>query len=302
MALPALGAIEEAAKAVQRASKALDASPAHEAQLRGALEEVVGALYHLEVQSHADLQQRVRRPMPAPNPNEVGSWASNLRQNRAALAPIMPLSPPQWIMDAAAQVRDAAGQVLAAIARPPIAPPEESQPEVAPEPQARQGFGNPAGFVAAGAAVAGMASSAAGVAANAANTKKVLGIAMQVAAAAGSALMGYGLHKWEKKQRNEGLAVDEDEEPFNVKNRSQKLLDSELPGTALSLIPAPDGEWIASVKRGSEIVSRVPGRKPHAAAADAIKRALEYEEVKRHEVEGEFIGQTIDVTEKARRA
>lgn len=299
MALPALGALEEAAKAVQRAAKALEASPTHEGQLRDTLEEIVGALYNLEVQAHADLQQRIRRPMPAPNPSEVGSWASSLRQNRAALAPIMSLSPPQWIMDAAGQIRAAAGHVLEAISRPPIMPPEEPVMEPAPTPHAApQGFGNPAGFVAAGAAVAGVAG---GAATSAAATKKVLGIAMQVAAAAGSALMGYGLHRWEKKQRNEGLAVDEDEEPFNVKNRSQKLLDSELPGTALSLVPAPDGEWIASVKRGSEIVSRVPGRKPHAAAADAIKRALEYEEAKRHDVEGEIIGHTIDVTEKARR-
>lgn len=167
-------------------------------------------------------------------------------------------------------------------------PPPAEEPVV---PQAPQGLGNPAGFVAAGAAFTAASSAAS----NAANTKKLLGVAMQLAAAAGSALMGFGLHRWEKKQRNEGLAVDEDEEPYNVKNRSQKLLDSELPGTALSLVPAPDGEWIASVKRGNEVVSRVPAKKPHTAAADAIKRALEYEEAKRHDVDGELIG-AIDVT------
>lgn len=311
MALPALGAIEDAGKLTRKAFNALEQSPQHRTGLEEAVEQLVTSLYELETQAHADFSQRIRRPLPAPNPNQVGSWASDLRQNRAALAPLMSLSPPQWIMDAAGQIKAQASEILEAVSRPPPrAPePESEQDELGEEPMPEQP--RPAGSRGLGAIGlpppgADMASAVAVAAASGGQsvaTRKVLGIALQAAAAMGTALMGYGLHKWEKKLRNEGLAVDDDEEPFQVKQRSQKVLDSEIPGTSLSLTAAPDGEWIASVKRGGDVISRVPGRKPHDAAASAIKRALEYEETKRHDVEGaEMIGQIIDVTPKKKKA
>lgn len=287
MALPALEALENAGRSIQKANKALDASPAHQAQLAPAVEELVTALYSLETRAHHDLSQRAQRPLPAPNPNEVGAWAANLRQNRAALAPIMPLSPPQWILEEAAHLRGAAGQVIQALERPPVvqyAPEPEAPPP--PAPVRQTGFGNPASV-----AVAAVASTA-----KPAVSRKAIGIMLQLAAAAGTALMGYGMTKWEKKLLNDGLAVDEDEEPFQVRQRSQKVLDSEMPGASMTLTSAPDGEWIASVKRGTDTIARVPAKKPHNAAADAIRRALEYDEARRHEVDGELIGQTIDVT------
>lgn len=310
MALPALGAIEDAGRLTQRVYKALESSPQHQQALGDAVEQLVGQLYELETQAHSDLSQRIRRPLPAPNPNSVGSWASDLRQNRAALAPLMPLSPPNWILESAGQIKAQAGQILEAISRPPPMPVEEpleegdgtelEQPmddgaDMTQAPISR-GFGS-IGMPAPGGDMAAAVAVAAASGGQSAATRKVLGIALQAAAALGTAVMGYGMHKWEKKLLNDGITVDDDEEPFQVQRRSQKVLDSEIPGTSLSLTAAPDGEWIASVKRGGDVISRVPSKKPHTAAGDAIRRALEYEETRRHEVEGaEVIGPVIDVT------
>lgn len=297
MSLAALGEMERASKAVTKAANAVASSPAHHRSLSPYVQQLVGALFDFERRAHADFSSRTQRQLPAPNPNEVGAWAASLRQNRAALAPLMPLAMPEWIVGASQNLRDAAGKILDAVAQPPPVMPVQVQPQ-APAQVSSAGLGSPAAMT----AVVAAASSAATPAASALATKKLLGIGLQVLAAAGTALMGYGMHKFEKKLLNDGLLTDDDAEPIEVRSRSQRMLDEELPGTTISLSPTADGEWYATVKRGGEVISRAPAKKPHVAAGDAVRRALEYEEVRRHDADVELIGPTIDVTPKKARA
>jgi len=281
MSLEALGAIENASTLVNKAAVAV-ANSANRQALTPHLHQLTKALYELEYRAHQDLSARAHAPLPAPNQQKVGDWATRLRKNGPALAPLMRLSPPQWILETASQIQNYSRQVIETSARPPSS----------------QGFGSPAGMAVA---------SAAAVAVPGVGAKKMIALAMQLAAAAGTAAMGYGLHRYEKKMRNDGLIVDDDAEPQQVQQKSQHVLDNELPGAMISLIPTPDGDFIASVKRGNEVIARTPARKPKDAAGQAVKRALEYDEIKKHgDVEGEILGKrkkrnedvVIDVTPK----
>jgi hypothetical protein len=290
MSLAALGEIERAAKVVTKTANAVAASPTHRGILEPYVQQIVAALFDLERRAHAEFQQKIQRALPAPRPDEVGSWASSLRQNRAALAPLMALGQPEWIAAASANIRQAAGAITDALSSPvPVAAPPAPAPQQQPQ-ASRAGLGSPSG-AAVGAVVAASAVGADPVA-SAVATRKLLGIGLQVLAAAGAAFMARGLHKFEKKLLNDGLLTDDDAEPFQVRSRSQRLLDDEMPGATISLSPTADGEWYATVKRGSEVIARAPAKKPHLAAGDAVRRALEYEEIKRHDADAEI----IDVT------
>lgn len=294
MSLAALGELERASKAVTKAANTVAASPAHQASLSPYVQQLVAAMFDLERRTHADFCQRAQRQLPAPNPNEVGAWAATLRQNRAALAPLMNLPMPPWIEGASSNLRQAAGQIVDAVAQPPPLPAYVEAPR-APPVHGQAGLGNPAAAGVVVAAAAAASPAAAGVA-----TKKMLGIGLQILAAAGTALMGYGMHKFEKKLLSDGLLADDDAEPLEIRSRTQRMLDEELPGTTISLSPTADGEWYATVKRGGEVIARAPSKKPHVAAGDAVRRALEYEEVRRHDADVELIGPTIDVTPNRR--
>ena len=288
MSLAALGEIERAAKVVTKTASAVAASPTHRAILEPYVQQIIAALFDLERRAHAEFQHKIQRPLPQPRPDEVGSWASSLRQNRAALAPLMALGQPEWIIGASANIRQAAGAITDALSQPvPVA----ARPPPPPPPQVSgAGLGSPPS-AAVGAVVAASAVGGDPVA-SAVATRKLLGIGLQVLAAAGAALMARGIHKFEKKLLNDGLLTDDDAEPFQVRTRSQRLLDDEMPGATISLSPTADGEWYATVKRGAEVIARAPAKKPHLAAGDAVRRALEYEEIKRHDAEVDV----IDVT------
>jgi hypothetical protein len=145
-----------------------------------------------------------------------------------------------------------------------------------------QGFGNPATL----AAVAVSAPTAAGAALG---VKKLVGIGLQVLAILGTGGAAWGMWKYEKKQMADGLDVDPDAEPDAIRARTQRTLDSELPGSTVTLSSTADGVWISSVKRGSEIIARGRGKKPHDAAGEATVRALEYEDMKKRPAKAVFV-------------
>jgi hypothetical protein len=269
--LHSLEMIESATGAVFGLANLVNRLPAGQARdyAAGSADTLGKNLFALENSAQQHLASLTRSPVVAPNPARVGAWVDEVRRQPGMQNRLEQVQAPPFIDAASAKIQQdamAVAQWLAGGNQP-------ARPASAP-------MGSATGVAAAAVIV------------NPAAAARTLGGILQLVGMGATGLMAWLAHRDEKKRKGAGIGLDEDDDPFIIRQNAAKALEDELPGVQVSLVNTPDGAWVSSVKRGREVISRVTDSKPQRAAGEAVKRALEYQDAKTIDVNAEVVSRS----------
>lgn len=263
-AMQFLDSLDQATGAVQAAAGA--------ARARGGAEAVQAAtnlatnLALTERRAQEDMSRAASIPLPAPDASAAGGWSAAVRRNARFMGLAGQLAGPVWGQAVIGRlVTDAARLHSWATGSPaPAAQPIIAQPVAAPQAMA---FAGPVAPVAAAAASGPIF------------TPRVVGGIMMLLTT-GTGILATYLNAREERKR--AAPFDEPEpkkrrnhDPAEVMEAAQQVLDQDLPGATASVRQSPDGDWMASVRRGTKVVARRRGKSAAEAAGEAVRAAID---------------------------
>lgn len=286
--LQALNAIESVAQSILNTKQMVLNLPPQSGKVRVGREGVnrlAAGLLKLEQTAQEIFAQTVRAPWPTPDARDPFGWTGAIRRQGNLQARLMQASVSDVLIQAANQLQQDAGTLAQWVryGTEPAQPPPQYGPQV-PMPPQGAAFG---GVHHGGAVLAPVTARAMMTPGESFN--KIVGGLMMFASVAGAGWTMMKERKAAKMRKQNGLEVEDDESPFVIKQHAQTALDNEIPGASVTLSAKPDGEWVASVKKGQTLIGRARSKKPQDAAGKAVTQALEYDESGVIEVDAEVV-------------
>lgn len=250
-ALDALSAIDQATQAARGAVAAARQKPGGEQ----AAANLVRNLAKLEHDFAQEMSRGANMPLPAARADNPGIWTDAVRRYPRFMGVAHGVAIPSYLESNLAKMRTDCQNLAAWAAQGPEA----------------SGFG-------------GMGSAAAGAAAAAGGppVKLVGGILFGLSTLGTIASTWIA---WRDEQKAKKGPFDKDDggdgpkkrkhDPGEVQEAAQAILDQDVPGSWVSVKQAPDGEWAATVKRGSKVIVRRRGKSVTDAAGEAVRAAVD---------------------------
>ena len=258
----ALTAIDTATAAARDAAQAVAVS-GRQAGFAPA-QKLIQNLLVLEQGAAKIIAQVAGRPLPAPAPEKVGLWT---QETRSALQDFGDTPVPDGIGGAAQKLTDDANALLSWAKSAPQQVPQRPQPEAAPMQGIPQDAPPP---VAAAPPVV-----APPVTPEPPKSQRVVGGLLLGSSLLGAGLAAFLAWRHDQKIAKTGVNPADPRRPPKSADEAQAILDSELPGARISMARAPDGDWVASVHRGGDILSRKIEKAPENAASSAVREAID---------------------------
>ena len=251
----ALKQIEYAGKCIVTTTDAVQRSGKPGQQ---AVTNLLANLYTVEKVLADFVTRQIARPVPAVDPKRVGSWADEASRTipnwRAMLES---LSVPDHIFSALNKIvasakdvydwaRDSAGVVAD--------PRQPTKIATAQSPRALT--------VAQGQKPA-----------NPEDLKRKIGLVMMLTSIAASAAAMWSAYQRDQKRKESGESIDPQDPPPEVSG--QNVLDTEVPGARLHVAKGPDRSYVASVRKGRDVLSRKKSKRADEAASSAVNDAID---------------------------
>lgn len=283
--LQALNAVESATTALLNVAELARSVPpgAKAASARQQTNALAAKLLELQQAAQRQFAATIRAPWPVPSAQTLWTWVVNVRRAGNLQAQLASVMVPDALVQASTRFQEWTGALARWIQTAPETGPQMQTPVMQPQAAMRPQVG----FGAAGGVPVGMPSPGGGFSPDAVQR------AMGWGAIAWGAWRAVDTYRHQKKaqrqRRDSGLEIDEAETPDVIKRHGQRALDEQLSGANLALSAKPDGEYLASVRHGSKIIARASAKKPQDAAGRAVSQAIEWEDARTVDVDGDVI-------------
>lgn len=231
---------------------------------------LVEILARYEQRAQQEFSALLKQPLPAADPDHAGKWTRFAASNRQLMQAAAGIAAPAWIQPAFDEALTVASEWQAFAE----APAEKRQafigqvsaPAAQPATAEFAGPGTVAAVVVAGAGIPGR-------------------VKLGIAAGALSALVNVGsAYMASREEKKRSREFDDDDtpkakrakkEPAAIEDAAQRALDREIPGAMFSMEQLPGGRWVASVRRGMDVVSRRTAKSAEEAAGEAVQGAID---------------------------
>lgn len=222
---------------------------------RGYLPGLASAMLKIETQAHAFLSGQARVQLPAPAQDAIGQWADRVMSLPGAREKFAHMTAPDTAADQIQRLVQYANEITMPGSQPQV------RAMMAQAPQAAGGF-------------SGTSAPAAPQLDPQARFQRAIGILLSGVSVVGAAGAAVAAWRHDKKAAEAGTPTG-DPDAVTLRMNAQQLLDTEAPGTTLSMGKTPGGHWVASVKKGRQTITRNESKKPGDAAEKAVRQAIE---------------------------